>query len=110
MNIFTRFFNVIRSNINSLLDSAEDPDKMLSQMVSDLETQKRQAKEQLAHTLADQKRLEQTLRKEQEEVSKWEQKAILAVQNERDELAKEALVRKNEHEKRALEEIASPLP
>ncbi|MGK5094484.1 PspA/IM30 family protein [Deltaproteobacteria bacterium TL4] len=103
MSIFSRFINVFRSNVNSLLDSAEDPEKMLNQMVTDLEAQKRQAKDQLAQTLADQKRLEKTWAQEQEEVHKWEQKAILAVQNDRDELAKEALLRKNEHDKRALE-------
>ncbi|MBF0237080.1 MAG: PspA/IM30 family protein [SAR324 cluster bacterium] len=103
MNMFTRFWNVIRSNINSLLDKAEDPEKMLTQMISDLEEQKRQAKEQIAHALADQKRLERQLVKEKEEVQKWEQKAILAIQHNKDDLAKEALIRKKEHEQRSME-------
>lgn len=101
MGIFSRLLNVIRSNANDMLDKAEDPEKMLNQMITDLETQKREAKEKVAHALADQKKLENDVRKEQQEVEKWEQKAILAVQNERDELAKEALRRKKEHQRYA---------
>ena len=103
MGIVTRFINVIRAYTNSFLDKAEDPEKMLQQMLSDLETQKRQAKQRMTEALALQKRLERDTEKENQEAEKWEQKAILAVQNEKDELAKEALVRKNEHQRRANE-------
>lgn len=103
MGIISRFVNVFRSNVNSLLDSAEDPEKLLTQMISDMETQKRETKNQVAHVLAEQKRLEREGAKENAEVQKWEQKAILAIQNDKDELAKEALIRKKEHEKRAAE-------
>lgn len=103
MGIISRFVNVVRSNVNSLLDSAEDPEKLLTQMISDMETQKRETKNQVAHVLAEQKKLERETAKEQKEVEKWEQKAILAVQNDKDDLAKEALIRKNEHGKRAAE-------
>ena len=57
----------------------------------------------MTEALALQKRLERDTEKEQTETGKWEQKAILAVQNGKDDLAKEALVRKKEHERRALE-------
>ena len=103
MGIVTRFINVIRAYTNSFLDKAEDPEKMLQQMLSDLETQKRQAKQRMTEALALQKRLERDTEKEIREAEKWEQKAILAVQNEKDELAKEALVRKKEHHRRANE-------
>ena len=103
MGIVTRFINVIRAYTNSFLDKAEDPEKMLQQMLSDLETQKRQAKQRMTEALALQKRLERDTEKENQEAEKWEQKAILAVQNEKDELAKEALVRKKEHQRRANE-------
>ena len=103
MGIVTRFINVIRAYTNSFLDKAEDPEKMLQQMLSDLETQKRQAKQRMTEALALQKRLERDTEKEHQEAEKWEQKAILAVQNEKDELAKEALVRKKEHQRRANE-------
>ena len=103
MGIVTRFINVIRAYTNSFLDKAEDPEKMLQQMLSDLETQERQAKQRMTEALALQKRLERDTEKENQEAEKWEQKAILAVQNEKDELAKEALVRKKEHQRRANE-------
>ena len=103
MGIVTRFINVIRAYTNSFLDKAEDPEKMLQQMLSDLETQKRQAKQRMTEALALQKRLERDTEKENQVAEKWEQKAILAVQNEKDELAKEALARKKEHQRLANE-------
>ena len=103
MGILTRIFNLFRSTTSDLLDKAEDPEKMIKQMISDLESQKKKAKEQMTEALALQKRLERDTKKEHQEAEKWEQKAILAVQNEKDNLAKEALTRKNEHLRRALD-------
>ena len=103
MGIISRLINLVRSNLTSALDKAEDPEKMINQMVTDMETQKRQNKTQVAHVLAEQKKLERELAKEQKEIQNWEQKAILAVQNEKDDLAKEALMRKKEHAARAAE-------
>ena len=103
MGILTRIFNLFRATTSDLLDKAEDPEKMIKQMISDLEVQKKKAKEQMTEALALQKRLERDTEKEHQEAEKWEQKAILAVQNEKDDLAKEALTRKNEHLRRALD-------
>ena len=103
MGILTRIFNLFRATSNDLLDKAEDPGKMIKQMISDLEAQKKKAKEQMTEALALQKRLERDTQKEHQEAEKWEQKAILAVQNDKDDLAKEALTRKNEHLRRALD-------
>ena len=103
MGILTRIFNLFRATTSDLLDKAEDPGKMIKQMISDLEAQKKKAKEQMTEALALQKRLERYTEKEHELAKKWEQKAILAVQNEKDDLAKEALTRKNEHLRRALD-------
>ena len=103
MGIISRLFNLFRANANDMLDKAEDPEKMLQQMLSDLEVQKQKAKKQMTEALALQKRLERDTEKEHQEAEKWEQKAILAVQNEKDDLAKEALTRKNEHLRRALD-------
>ncbi len=103
MGILTRIFNLFRATTSDLLDKAEDPEKMIKQMISDLEAQKKKAKEQMTEALALQKRLERDTEKEHQEAEKWEQKAILAVQNEKDDLAKEALSRKNEHLRRALD-------
>ena len=103
MGILTRIFNLFRATTSDLLDKAEDPEKMIKQMISDLEAQKKKAKEQMTEALALQKRLERDTQKEHKEAEKWEQKAILAVQNDKDDLAKEALTRKNEHLRRALD-------
>ena len=103
MGILTRIFNLFRATTSDLLDKAEDPEKMIKQMISDLEAQKKKAKEQMTEALALQKRLDRDTEKEHHEAEKWEQKAILAVQNEKDDLAKEALTRKNEHLRRALD-------
>ena len=103
MGILTRIFNLFRATTSDLLDKAEDPEKMIKQMISDLEAQKKKAKEQMTEALALQKRLERDTEKEHQEAEKWEQKAILAIQNEKDVLAKEALTRKNEHLRRALD-------
>ena len=103
MGILTRIINLFRATTSDMLDKAEDPEKMIKQMISDLEAQKKKAKEQMTEALALQKRLERDTEKEHQEAEKWEQKAILAVQNEKDDLAKEALTRKNEHLRRALD-------
>ena len=103
MGILTRIFNLFRATTSDLLDKAEDPEKMIKQMISDLENQKKKAKEQMTEALALQKRVERDTGKEHKEAEKWEQKAILAVQNDKDDLAKEALTRKNEHLRRALD-------
>ncbi len=103
MGILTRIFNLFRATTSDLLDKAEDPEIMIKQMISDLEAQKKKAKEQMTDALALQKRLERDTEKEHREANKWEQKAILAVQNEKDDLAKEALTRKNEHLRRAID-------
>ena len=103
MGILTRIFNLFRATTSDLLDKAEDPEKMIKQMISDLEAQKKKAKEQMTEALALQKRVERDTGKAHKEAEKWEQKAILAVQNEKDDLAKEALTRKNEHLRRALD-------
>ena len=103
MGILTRIFNLFRATTSDLLDKAEDPEKMIKQMISDLEAQKKKAKEQMTEALALQKRLERDTEKEHQEAEKWEHKAILAVQNEKDDLAKEALTRKNEHLRRAMD-------
>ena len=103
MGILTRIFNLFRATTSDLLDKAEDPEKIIKQMISDLEAQKKKAKEQMTEALALQKRLERDTEKEHQEAEKWEQKAILAVQNEKDDLAKEALTRKKEHLRRALD-------
>ena len=97
MSILSRFFTVIRANLNALLNRAEDPGKLLEQTLLDLDHAYRQAKEQVARAMADQKRLEKSTADHQSEIQRWEERAMLAVQKGDDELAREALKRKNEY-------------
>ena len=103
MGIFSRLGTLIKSNLNDLISKAEDPQKMLNQIVVDMQNQLVEAKKQVAVSIADQKRLEKQ-RDEQSELSKeWERKAMLAVRAGDDTLAKEALRRKTEHDNQLTE-------
>src|SRR3954470_2512221 len=98
MGIFSRLGSLIKSNLNDLISKAEDPQKMLNQIVVDMQNQLVEAKKQVAVSIADQKRLEKQ-RDEQSELSKeWERKAMLAIRAGDDVLAREALRRKGEHD------------
>jgi len=97
MGMLSRFVQLFRSNVNHLLNQAEDPTKMLSQTLADMETAFAKAKEQVARSLADQKRLEKNLADQQTQVKKWSERAMLAVEKNDDDLAREALRRKQEH-------------
>jgi len=98
MGIFSRLGTLLKSNLNDLISRAEDPQKMLNQIVVDMQNQLVEAKKQVAVSIADQKRLEKQ-RDEQSELSKeWERKAMLAVRAGNDVLAREALKRKGEHD------------
>ncbi|HEX7928313.1 MAG TPA: PspA/IM30 family protein [bacterium] len=97
MGLFSRFMMVLRSNLNALLGRAEDPTKILEQTLLDMEHAYRRAKDQVAHSIADQKRLEKSLADQQSEAKRWQDRAVLAVEKGDDALAKEALRKKNEH-------------
>ncbi|MEP6692618.1 MAG: PspA/IM30 family protein [Gemmatimonadaceae bacterium] len=97
MGIFDRLSTVIRSNINDMISSAENPEKMLNQIIVDMRSQLARAKQQVAGAIADEKRLKDQVDNEYKQVKDWEQRAVLAVQEGRDDLAKQALVRHNEH-------------
>src|ERR687883_1470263 len=97
MGIFDRLSTLIRSNLNDLISSAENPEKMLNQIIIDMRSQLAKAKQQVAAAIADEKRLQGQVEAEYSQAKVWEQRAMLAVQNGQDELAKQALVRYNEH-------------
>ena len=97
MGIFDRFSRVVRSNINDLISSAEDPEKMLNQLIADMNGQLVKAKQQVAGAIADERRLKDQAETEARLSSDWEQRAILAVNEGRDDLAKQALLRHAEH-------------
>lgn len=100
-SVFDRISNIIRSNINDMLDSAEDPEAMLNQIIRDMNDALRQADSDIADQIAQQKMIEGDLEDAQRNEAAWESKAELAVSKNRDDLAREALVRKNDYAEQA---------
>lgn len=98
MAIFDRITSLIRANINDLLDKAEDPEKMLEQIIRDMADEINRARAQVAETIAQKNLVESSLANSQRMAAEWEQKAELAVEKGRDELALEALRRKRDYE------------
>jgi len=98
MGIIERIITVIKANINHLIGKAEDPEKMLNQMMMDMKDQLLKAKQQVTVAIADEKKLKAQLDNEIEQAKHWEMRAMQAVESGNDELAKEALARKAEHD------------
>src|SRR2546428_7862038 len=103
MGIFDRLSTLIRSNINDLISRAENPEKMLNQLIVDMRTQLAKAKQQVAAAIADEKRLAAQVDQEKKAAEDWEKRAVLGVHEGRDGLAKQALLRHNEHAQGALQ-------
>jgi phage shock protein A len=97
MGIFDRLSTLIKSNLNDLISSAENPEKMLNQIFIDMRTQLAKAKQQVAGAIADERRLHDQVDAEYKQAQDWEKRAMLAVQEGRDDMAKQALMRHNEH-------------
>ena len=96
MGIFDRLSAMIRSNINDLISRAENPEKMLNQLIADMKGQLAKAKQQVASAIADEKKLQADAEALKKQADDWERRAMLAVQEGRDDLAKQALLRYNE--------------
>ncbi len=94
MSIFGRLNNVIKSNLNALVDKAEDPEKLIGQTILDMETELKKARRELVTALGTAKRLEKKAAELAEEAAGWEEKAVLALRSGDEELAREALRRK----------------
>ncbi|MEP6473552.1 MAG: PspA/IM30 family protein, partial [Gemmatimonadota bacterium] len=87
MGIFDRFSTLLRSNINDLISRAENPEKMLNQLIVDMKSSLAKAKQEVAGAIADEKKLQadaEALKKQSED---WERRAMLAVQEGRDDMA-----------------------
>jgi phage shock protein A len=102
MGIMDRVATVIKSNLNHLINKAEDPEKMLDQILIEMRQQLVEAKREVAVAIADEKRLAAQLEAELEQVREWERRATMAVQKGEDDLAREALRRKADHEQIAI--------
>ena len=101
MGIFDRLSTLFKANINDLISSAENPEKMLNQIIVDMRTQLAKAKQQVAAAIADEKRLRDQADAEKRAADDWEQKAMLALSAGREDMAKQALLRQAEHQEHA---------
>lgn len=95
MGIFGRLGDIVKANINDLLDRAEDPEKMIKQMVIEMEEAVNKATLAVGQAIANEKSLERNYNRQKGQMDDWQQKAIQAVQAGRDDLASQALQRKN---------------
>lgn len=101
MGIFTRFRDIISSNINAMLDKAEDPEKLISLMIQEMEDTLVEIKASCAAVMAASKRTQRQMEEATSRSRNWEEKAGLAVSKGRDDLAREALVEKRRYADRA---------
>lgn len=98
MAILDRISQVLRSNVNDMLDRAEDPEKMLNQILRDMEDSLRQGQSQVADQIAQEKMLQMDLDTAKKNADEWGQKAELAVSKGMDDLAREGLHRQADYE------------
>jgi phage shock protein A len=103
MGIFSRLKTLISSNVNDAISKAEKPEKMLNQLIIEMQEQLLESKKSVALAIADEKKLERELANQEALAQEWERKAMLAVKAGKDDLAKEALLRKQEHDNASLE-------
>jgi len=98
MGFFGRLSDIISANLNDLLDRMEDPEKMLKQLLSEMEQAVGQAKEALVEALTVERRVAKEMAHYQARVAEWEAKAVEAVKKDRDDLARKALELQSESE------------
>jgi phage shock protein A len=103
MGIFSRLKTLISANINHLIGKAEKPEKMLNQLILEMDGQLIESKKAVAQAISDEKRMGREMNIQLDQAAGWERKAMLAVEKGEDDLAKEALLRKQENDNAALE-------
>lgn len=94
MGIFTRFRDIVSSNINAMLDKAEDPEKMIRMMIREMEDTLVELKASCASVIAEHKKMQRRMDEINSRVKLWENRAAMALEKGRDDLAREALVEK----------------
>lgn len=101
MGIFSRLNTVIKSNLNALVDKAEDPEKLIGQTIVDMRAEMKKAKREMVSTLGTAKRLDKEADELEAEAADWERKAVLALKAGDEDLAREALRHKAKATRRA---------
>jgi phage shock protein A len=94
MNVFKRFSDILNSNLNSMLDKAEDPEKLVNMIIREMETTLFNVRSESAKTIANKKEMQRQLKDFESEVASWQKRAELALDKGRDDLAKQALEEK----------------
>lgn len=92
---------MVRSNLNDLIARAENPEKMLNQIIDDMRSQLAQAKQEVAVAIADERKLRRQVQDERDQGGDWERRAKLALREGREDLARQALLRSQEHQEHA---------
>lgn len=103
MGMFSRVTDIINSNINSMLDKAEQPEKMIRMIITEMEETLVEVRSMAAKTIAEQKSLVRQIGTLDKQASNWNDKAQLAVEKGRDDLARAALIEKNNCQQQAQE-------
>ncbi|MFL5732535.1 MAG: PspA/IM30 family protein [Chloroflexia bacterium] len=101
MSILTRIATLVSANINAMIDAAEDPEKMVEEYLRQMRAELSEARAATAMAMADETRMRSQFERAKSEADDWQRKAELAVQRDDDELAKEALLRRNTSQKLA---------
>jgi len=97
-NMFKRISDVISANLNDLIDRVEDPERMIKQIIREMEENISKAQEGVIEAIASEKQLQKDLEQHRRQSSEWQKKAEEALQVDKEELARAALMRKKEHD------------